>query len=329
VPIQGVYTVEVSPLLLLAFAALPLAALAQHDSYDVLVRAYDYDRKAPAHQTQTQIEKRGAVTLYEYSYDSPKGGRVPGYLLVPDGNGPFAVILCGHWMLKGSPMRNKKEFLEEAFVMARAGAVCLLLDSPYVRPGFVEAPDPVEGQGAHVAAQAVMDWRRALDLLLARPDVDKSRVAYVGHSFHAAVGARLAGIDKRIQSFVLMAGGFSSRELVFDPENADMVALRKKYGEERVRQYFDRFPWDDPVHFAKRSSPAAVFVQMGTKDKPLPERIARRDFAHFGEPKRLDMYDAGHELNNQATVDRATWLAQRLRLKEPDIDALKRIPQLH
>ncbi len=35
-------------------------------------------------------------------------------------------------------MRNHTEFLEEAIVYARAGAVCLLLDTPLVRPGVAE-----------------------------------------------------------------------------------------------------------------------------------------------------------------------------------------------
>ena len=43
------------------------------------------------------------------------------------------------------------------------------------------------------------EWRRAIDLMLARKDVDATRVAYVGHSFSAGVGAKLAGVEKRIR----------------------------------------------------------------------------------------------------------------------------------
>lgn len=101
-----------------------------------------------------------------------------------------------------------------------------------------------------------------------------------------------------------------------------------KEGEARVRSYFERYPWDDPVHFVRRSSPAAVFLQYGRRDEPLPERVARRDFAHFGEPKRIAFYDAGHALNAAARLDRAKWLASRLKLKRVDWRALSAVPEL-
>ena len=46
--------------------------------------------------------------------------------------------------------------------------------------------------------------RRAIDLLLARPDIDPSRVGYVGHSYGGNAGAVLTAVDKRIKTFVLV-----------------------------------------------------------------------------------------------------------------------------
>ena len=34
------------------------------------------------------------------------------------------------------------------------------------------------------------------------------------------------------------------------------------------------------------------------------------------EPKEMHLYDAGHELNDEAKADRANWLAQRFELEE-------------
>ncbi|MCW5980361.1 MAG: hypothetical protein KIT09_19925 [Bryobacteraceae bacterium] len=311
-----------------AVALLVTALSGQELSFETLAREYDYDRGGSPSVHQAVREKRSGVTVFDYSYDSPKGGRAPALLVVPDGRGPFAVILFSHWMMPGSPRRNKTEFVEEAVALARAGAICLLLDSPLVRPGITEDPDPLNGQSAYAQVQMATDWRRGLDLLLARRDVDAKRVAYVGHSFSAAVGAKLSAVEKRIGSFVLMAGGFANREYVFDEDNAAMVALRKKEGDDRVNRYFEKYPWDDPVYFAPRSSPSMVFLQYGRTDEPLPERVARRDYAHFGEPKRIAFYDAGHELNAAARLDRAKWLASRLRLRRVDFNALSEIPPL-
>jgi cephalosporin-C deacetylase-like acetyl esterase len=225
-------------------------------------------------------------------------------------------------------MRNRNEFLEEAIVMARAGAICLLLDTPLVRPGVTEDPDPMLGQGPNAALQMAREWRRAIDLMLARQDVDPKRIAYVGHSFSAGVGAKLAGVEKRIQSLLLMANTYSLREYIYDDQNPEMRAEREKLGEDWIQAYFQKFPWDDSAMFVEHSAPAAVFLQNGRLDKPIPERIVRKSFEHFQDPKRLEFYDAGHELSAVARRDRAEWLQQQLNLQNVNFKAVDSIPQL-
>jgi cephalosporin-C deacetylase-like acetyl esterase len=231
-------------------------------------------------------------------------------------------------MMEGSPLRNRDEFLEEAVIMARAGAMSVLLDAPLVRPDPPPEKDP-DLVGPQAQLQMVKEWRRALDIVLARPDADSARVAYVGHSFNAGTGAKLAGIEKRIGSFVLMANQYSLREYLYDEENASMVAQRKKEGDTAVEAYLQKSPWHDSRPFAERSAPAAVFLQYGRNDKPLPMSAARLSFARFAEPKRMEFYDAGHELNAAARLDRALWLQKRLKLnRTPDAVALNSIPPL-
>jgi dienelactone hydrolase len=299
--------------------------------FEELVRQFDYDSKAPLDVKEVGREKRKGATVVDLTYASPRGGRVPAYLVVPEGRGPFAAVLFGHWMMSGSPMRNRREFLEEAVVLARAGVVSLLIDAPYVRPGFVLEKDEMRQavQSAESARQQVVDFRRGLDMLLARRDVDKKRIAYVGHSFDAHVGSILAAIEKRVGSFVLMAGAYADEEYVFDPANKDMLEMRRRVGDDAViRAYFREYAWDEPAHFVGHSAPAAVFLQYGRRDKPITEAMARRDFARFAEPRRIGFYDAGHELDAVARRERVEWLAERLSLRRVDFDALARIPQL-
>ncbi|MCA1614963.1 MAG: hypothetical protein LC795_15190 [Acidobacteria bacterium] len=316
---------------LLACSPVVSGQTANRPRFEELVRQFDYDAKVPLDVREVGRERRGGATVIDFTYAGARGGRVPAYLVVPrSGRGPFAAVLYGHWMMRGSPLRNRREFLEEALVMARAGAASLLIDAPYVRPGFVMEKDEMREavQSSEVSRQQVIDFRRGLDLLLARGGVDPGRVAYVGHSFDAHVGAILAGVEKRIGSFALMAGLYADEEFVFDPENKDMVALRGRVGDEAVRAYFRDYAWDDPVHFIGRSSPAAVFLQYGRLDKPITEKMARRSFELFGEPKRIAFYDAGHALDSAARRERVEWLAQRLSLRRPDLKALARIPEL-
>jgi hypothetical protein len=88
-----------------------------------LLRHFDYDQKAPLDIQEVGVAHRGTVAIHDISYASPKGGRVPAYLVVPDGKGPFAAVIWGHWYMPGSAFLNRKEFLDEAVVLAPAGVV--------------------------------------------------------------------------------------------------------------------------------------------------------------------------------------------------------------
>jgi len=207
---------------ILLAAVLPLFA----QDTDVL-RHFDYDQKASLDLREVGVEHRGNVAVHDISYASPKGGRVPAYLVVPSGTGPFAAVIWGHWYWGNSAMRNRKEFLDEAVALAPTGVVSLLTDGPVARPGHVEDPNPLNQQEATDLIQQIVDMRRGADLLLARPDVDAKRLAYVGHSYNASVGGFLSGIDKRFVAFVLMAGGLSDES---DLKTKEMQEYRQKIG---------------------------------------------------------------------------------------------------
>src|SRR6266478_6866727 len=152
-----------------------------------LLRRFDYDKTA-LDLREIGVERRGDIAIHDISYASPKGGRVPAYLVVPKGAGPFAAVIWGHWYQDGSPFLNRKEFLDEAVALAASGVVSLLTDGPIARPGFVRDPHPLGEAQINDRVQQIIDMRRGADLLLARSDVDPKRLAYVGHSYNAATG---------------------------------------------------------------------------------------------------------------------------------------------
>src|SRR2546423_10198649 len=229
--------------------------------FEDLVREFDYDRNALLNIREEHKEERDGATIIELSYDSPRGGRVPATLVLPPGKGPFAGILFGHWMMPRSPVANRKEFLEEALLLARSGAVSLLTDAPMVRPGYLPEKDQLkaEMQNAEASRQQVIDFRRGVDLLIARGDVDPARLAYVGHSYNAHTGGLLAGVEKRIGSFVLMAGVFADEEYVFDSNTPESAEFRSGICEEALRNFFPQYAFDGPVYFIGHSAPAAGF----------------------------------------------------------------------
>ena len=103
-------------------------------------RHFQFERQASLNLREVSVRRRGDVTIHDLTYASPKGGRVPAYLVVPYTKGKLAAILWGHWMMPKSPTANRSEFLDEAVALAPTGAVSLLIDTPQVRPGLKKIP---------------------------------------------------------------------------------------------------------------------------------------------------------------------------------------------
>jgi dienelactone hydrolase len=306
---------------ILSLSALPL--LAQDAE---LVRHFDYDQKAALEVKEIGVERRGDVAIHDITYVSPKGGVVPAYLVVPKGKGPFAAVIWGHWYWDNSPMRNRKQFLDEAVALAQAGVVSLLTDGPVARPGHVESTKPLNEQKPVDLVQQVVDMRRGVDLLLARKDVDPKRIAYVGHSYNAMVGAILSGVDRRFKAFVLMAGPMSYE---VDLKTPEYQQYRQKIGPERFDAFVAKYSYLDEGKYVSHAAPAFVFLQYATQEKFLTPERARQYEAIVSEPKRFKLYDAPHALNAEARRDRIGFLTEQLKLKALSAALAASIPDLY
>src|SRR5437763_7890422 len=291
-----------------------------------LIRHFDYDQKAPLRIKQVGVQHREHATIYDITYDSPEGGVVPAYLVVPKGRGPFAAVIWGHWCWQNSSMRNRKEFLDEAVALAQSGLVSLLTDHPMSRPGYLPIKDPLDERNATEFLQQVMDMRRGVDLLTARRDVDPKRIAFVGHSCNAAVGVLLSGLDRRFKAFVLMAGTTSDE---ISQSTKDFQEFRQKMGPEKVDAFLAKYGYLDQGKFASHAAPAVVFLQYGAREKFLNAERAHLYAAVVSEPKQLKIYDAEHALNAEARRDRIQFLIEQLRLKPLPDAAITAIPNLY
>ena len=291
-----------------------------------LVRHFDYDRRAPLGLKQIGVQQRERANVYDITYASPKGGVVPAYLIVPKGRGPFAAVIWGHWYWDNSSMRNRRQFLDEAVVLAQSGVVSLLPDGPVARPGHVENKAPLNEQQTVDIVQVIVDMRRGVDLLLARRDVDPNRIAFVGHSYNAMVGAFLSGIDRRFKAFVLMAGPLSDE---IDLKSKEYQEYRRKVGPEKFDAFVAKYFWLDEGKYVAHAAPAFVFLQYASQEKFLNADRAREYEKIVSEPKLLKIYDAPHALNAEARRDRIQFLTEQLKLKPLPDAVIAGIPNLY
>lgn len=291
-----------------------------------MLRHFDYDRKAPLEIKHVRVQRRAQATVYDLTYASPKGGAVPAYLVVPKGRGPFAAVIWGHWCWSNSSMRNRKQFLDEAVALAQTGVVSLLTDHPISRPGFVQVKDPLDERNATDFLQQVIDMQRGVDLLTARRDVDPKRIAYVGHSCNAAVGALLSGLDRRIKAFVLMAGSLSDE---VNAQTTGYQEFRQKVGAEKLDALVAKYSYLDQGKYVSHAAPAFVFLQFANQEKFLTPELAQKHAAIVGEPKQVKFYEAPHSLNAEARRDRIRFLTEQLKLKPLSDAVIASIPDLY
>lgn len=291
-----------------------------------LARHFDYDQKASLGIKHIGVQTRAHATIYDITYDSPKGGVVPAYLVVPKGRGPFAAVIWGHWCWQNSSMRNRRQFLDEAVAMAPSGLVSLLTDHPISRPGYVPRKDPLDERNATEFLQQILDMRRGVDLLAARRDVDPKRIGFVGHSCDAGVGALLSGLDRRFSAFVLMAGATSDE---VSQNTKGFQEFRQKMGPEKVDALIAKYKYLDQGLFVSHATPATVFLQYGSRDEGITPEQARQYAAVVSEPKQFTIYDAEHNLNAEARCDRIHFLVEQLKLKPVSDSAVAAIPNLY
>ena len=312
--------------LFLTIAVLLLGASASSAQDPELLRHFDYDRTTPLNLRRIGVAHRERANVYDITYDSLKGGVVPAYLVVPKGRGPFAAVIWGHWYWANSSMANRKEFLEEAVVLAQAGVVSLLTDGPLARPGHVEIKDPFDERRPAEFFQQVLDMRRGVDLLLARKDVDRRRIAYVGHSYNAGIGALLSGVDRRFKAFVLMAGTTSDE---VGRATKEFQEYRQKVGAAKLDALIEKYSWLDQGKYVSHAAPAMVLLQFATQESFLTPERARQYAAVVTEPKLFKLYDAPHALNAEARRDRIAFLTEQLKLKPLPAAAIAGIPNLY
>ena len=239
---------------------------------------------------------------------TPFGYRRVAEMFRPEGGGSDhgedrAAILYVHWYEPESIDSHRTQFEEEAKEMARAGAVCLSIETLWSdRDFFLKRTQEDDMQNS---MEEVVNIRRAVDFLLSQPNVDGKRFAYVGHDFGGMYGVLAGSLDQRPTHYVLMAS---------TPRFSDWYLYMPRLEGEARQAFIRQMSEVDPITHIPNLSPAHVFFQFATDDFHVPKERAEEFFAAAKDPKEMKWYEAKHGLNEQATQDRNAWLKQKLGL---------------
>jgi len=271
------------------------------------IHLFAYDQDAPLDIQEEKRWHEGNATWIDFTYSSPKGGRVPARLVIPDGKGPFPGIILQH----GGP-GTLEDVVDFARTFAKYGAVTIMITSPYRRPGGWEITQYMGNtwpifteRDLEIKIQMINDLQRSVDILLERSEVDPERLAFFGLSWGGTMGGLLAGVENRILAYVLVVGDGGLVEHTADPGD-DGINIH--FSENWAAQMWPT----EPFHFVGRAAPAALLFQNGIHDEFVPPHDALRYFIAASEPKTILWYDAGHNLPWGFVHDAAEWLQQYL-----------------
>ena len=267
---------------------------------------FEDSRKPALDLKEASRREQGGAVLRDVSYAMLDAG-VRNNATIVEAKTPAAslrpAVLFVHWYGPPRPTSNRTQFIPDAVDLAGAGVVSLLIDTPWSEPEFFKKRTREQDYARSV--QQVKDLRRALDVLLAQPNIDPKRVAFVGHDFGAMYGVLEAATDARVRAFVFMAGA---------PSFSDWFLYGPAMPPDARQKFIDQLAPLDPVRYlAKLQVP--VLLQFSNKDEHVPKPRADTVVAAAREPKTVHWYDAGHELNEAATKDRLAWLRKQLSLK--------------
>jgi dienelactone hydrolase len=308
-PIRAHRRAAVLPLLLAAALAAPACAQAPHPADAIAAGTFAYDRAAPL-ELRDSLESTGnGVETHAISFASPKGGRVTGLMFVPQGGARKAGIV----MMHGAP-GSARQIAGGAAAFAQRGAVVVAIDAPFARHGGEMVTFTEADSADHV--QLVVDLQRAVDVLLARPDVDPARIAYVGGSFGGAVGTMYAAVDPRPAAYVLFVpdGGMVSHFTGVD--GSYQQPLAEMPAEVRERWLAAMRPVEG-INYVSRVRAGSILFQNGRQDPFVPADKAAALHAAAGGSHTVQWYESGHALPAQARIDRFQFLAERIGIVAP------------
>ena len=239
-----------------------------------LARSYDY-AKTPLDAEIVEAIETSDWRREKISFNGAGGERAIAYLYLPHNaarplqvvqmlggadvdNGITAVPLAAEdWL--GSVVKSGRSLL----------AVVVKGNSERPWPSDFVKPRYESIEHRDLLVNRYTDYRRALDYLETRDDMDMSRLGFVGFSSGASTGLILAAVESRYRSVFLAAAGLPN--------------------------YFStNRPDANPINFASHIR-QPKYVLNGRFDENFPGKTAVEPMLKlFPEPKELELYDGPH-----------------------------------
>jgi len=289
------------------------ASASEHPSdeaFRLLLQVYAYDPAIPLEgRIVERIEDRdGGGPREKIVFRGAQGFYVPGYLQLPaaaqrNGTGPVPCVLLLHgWSGSKSNFWSDNNYISGGNIrraLLKEGVAVFALDAQIhgdrisqneFAPVNPSGPPGVPSRQGYftqreIYVQTTIDYRRALDYLKGRPEIDSSRIGALGYSMGGTQTFLLTGVEPRIKAAVACA---TPADLAAD----SLIAPRR---------------------FAAAIGSRPFLMVMGRNDEMCKAEEAERIFRSIGSPHaKVSFYPGTHKIGPAFVPEAVAWLKNNL-----------------
>ena len=278
------------------------------DAYQAIVQFYQYDEDIPLEASVVETVDGDDYVREKIVFIGINNSRVIGYLATPKtGKSPYPCVLQMHGMTVSKSDFWAPEYHHGELVtqnLLSSGFAVLALDMPYhgdrlYENDFESTRIMLFRKGwsyrfRDMVVQCTIEYRRAMDYLETRQDIDENRIGAIGYSIGGVIANILTGIDKRIKATVsCVAPTMKPRRYLPSEEYLTGIASHT---------------------FARSINTNPYLMLMGEKDTgQCPVDEAKQLFELIeSDTKDLIFYDSGHKLPKEHAPVAAEWLIKFL-----------------
>lgn len=287
--------------------------LLSDDAYHAVSTFYDYDSAIPLDARVVDQNETPAYRREKIAFTTSTGERIAGWFALPKAvttPPPCVLVLHGVGSNKDSWWRADNPTGPLVPRLLEAGYAVFMLDAAYFGErsylGDFANPQNFVGKSnwlyrfRDLIVRTTVDYRRALDYLATRTDIDPVRRAVFGYSMGGVTAVNLLAVEPRLQAGVVcvappMLGSGTAPASMPPAARARLAAIA-------------------PDNHARALADKPVLFLMARKDIYYTAEDAEGLVARVpGSAKQLKFFDSGHMLPHAYIDDAVAWFVQHLK----------------
>ncbi len=274
---------------------------------DEIFKIYKEQFSYDPHDLNAIVEKREERSAWikeKISFDASYANeRMIAWLFLPkNGKPPYQTVIYfpgadATWYDSSEIIESSRHIDFFNFIVANGRAVlCPVYKGTFERKkGFTDAADLNYGDESHrfveFIIQVVKDFRRSVDYLDSREDIDSERLAFIGSSWGGRMGSIILAVEERLKAGILVVGGIKDDRKTRPETEGINYVTRIKIPVLMLNGKYD-----------------AYFFPYETAVKPMFDLLGTAE-----EDKRLVLFDTDHFVpRNELIKHTLAWLDKYL-----------------